>query len=474
MKKILVTIVLGFAVVASGQTTSQQAPAQPATPPQQPAGQAPAAKPGQQPAQAGQQPAQPAQAGQTAQPGQPAAPQQKKEIKDPAEYNAYMGAVQQSDPNAKISGLEAFVTQYPNSVMKEDALEALMGAYQQANNAAKMADAAQRLLQANPCNLRALALLAYTKRAAAEANQNPQQNLTEGAQYAEKGLQCLQTATKPEGTSDADFEKFKKQTSGIFNGVAGIAALQSKDYAKAQKYLRASVEADPNNLRDVYPLALAYLTATPADSLNGLFFIARAANLAAGSPAQAQIMTYGQKQYTKYHGSDQGWTDVLAQAKANPLPPAGFSITQYVPPTPAQQAAELVKTKQPKDMSFGEWELVLSAGKPEDAAAVWNAIKGVPLQMQGQVIKASPTKLEIAGSVDDIDQKRADIILTMSGAIPPRMMPKEGSSLDFEGVPVSYEPNPFVMTMEKGALLTKKAPAPAKKPAARRRRPASQ
>jgi len=177
MKKILVTIVLGFAVVASGQTTSQQAPAQPATPPQQPAGQAPAAQPGQQPAQAGQQPAQPAQTGQTAQPGQPAAPQQKKEIKDPAEYNAYMGAVQQSDPNAKISGLEAFVTQYPNSVMKEDALEALMGAYQQANNAAKMADAAQRLLQANPCNLRALALLAYTKRAAAEANQNPQQNL---------------------------------------------------------------------------------------------------------------------------------------------------------------------------------------------------------------------------------------------------------------------------------------------------------
>ena len=123
-------------------------------------------------------------------------------------------------------------------------------------------------------------------------------------------------------------------------------------------------------------------------------------------------------------------------------------------------------------MSFAEWELVLSAGKPEDAAAVWNAIKGVPLQMQGQVISASPTKLQIAGSVDDIDQKRADIILEMSGAIPPRLMPKEGSSLDFEGTPVSYEPSPFVMQMNKGALLTKKgAPTPAKKPV--RRRPAA-
>ena len=44
-------------------------------------------------------------------------------IKDPAEYNAYVGAVQQTDPAAKISGLEAFLTQYPNSVMKNQALE---------------------------------------------------------------------------------------------------------------------------------------------------------------------------------------------------------------------------------------------------------------------------------------------------------------------------------------------------------------
>ncbi|HET7439998.1 MAG TPA: hypothetical protein VFJ47_01755, partial [Terriglobales bacterium] len=172
------------------------------------------------------------------------------------------------------------------------------------------------------------------------------------------------------------------------------------------------------------------------------------------------------KQYTKYHGSDQGWADVLAQAKASPLPPAGFNITQYVPPTPAQQAADLVKTKQPKDMSFGEWELVLSAGTPEDAAKVWNAIKGVPLQMQGVVLKATPTKLDIAGSVDDIDQKRPDISLEMSGAIPARLMPKEGASLDFEGTPISYTPSPFVMTMEKGALLTKAAPkkTPPKRP----------
>src|SRR2546426_4416019 len=81
--------------------------------------------PQSQPQPAGSQPAatqQPGTAPAAGQPGAPAQPQ-KKEIKDPAEYNAYVSAVQQKDPAAQISGLEAFLTQYPNSVVKEDALE---------------------------------------------------------------------------------------------------------------------------------------------------------------------------------------------------------------------------------------------------------------------------------------------------------------------------------------------------------------
>jgi len=53
--------------------------------------------------------------------------------------------------------------------------------------------------------------------------------------------------------------------------------------------------------------------------------------------------------------------------------------------------------------------------------------------------------------------------ITMSGAIPARTMPKAGDTLDFEGTPVSYVASPFMMTMEKGALL-KKAGTPASKP----------
>jgi tetratricopeptide (TPR) repeat protein len=440
MKKIFLAMLLVAAVTAVAQTAS--APAQ-AAPPQNPT---------------------PA----------PAAPQ-KKEIKDPAEYNAYVGAVQQTDAAAKVSGLEAFLTQYPNSVMKEDALELLMGAYQQTNNPAKTIDTAQKVLLVNPCNIRALALLAYTKRAMAEANQNPKQNLADAGQAGEKGLSCLQTAAKPDGMPPADWEKLKTQTAIIFNGAAGINAYQAKDYANAQKYLRASVEGDPANptvLRDMYPLALAYLTPGPTEKdVDGLFFIARASNLAQGA-GKAQIAKFGLSKYTKYHGSEEGWSDLLAKTATTPLPPAGFTITKYVPPTPAEQAAALIKSKKVEEMSFAEWQLVLSEGTPEDADKVWTVLKGKPLQMAAHIISIdssnkTATKLLLAGSEDDVEAKRADIDLTMSAAIPPKQMPKEDTDFQFEGTPVSYVAKPFVMTMNQGALLVKSAPKP--KPAVRKK-----
>ena len=122
-------------------------------------------------------------------------------------------------------------------------------------------------------------------------------------------------------------------------------------------------------------------------------------------------------------------------------------------------------------MSFAEWQLVLSSGKQEDADKVWAAIKGVPLQMRGQVIKATATEIQIAASTDDIEKKLADIVLVMTGPIPARLMPKDNSQLDFGGTPVSYTPSPFVMTMDNGTLLKAATPEPPKRPPVHHRPP---
>ena len=398
-------------------------------------------------------------------------------IKDPAEYNAYVAAIQQQDPNAKVSALEAFLTQYPNSVMKTTALEVLMGTYQQTNNQAKTVDAAKRIVTADACNLRALALLTFLSRQSVASGLNVQQNLADLTQYGSKGVECSKTAPKPAVLSQADWDTLKKQVTTIFEGGSGFAGLQNKDYETAKTHLRAAVEGQPDDLQNVYPLALAYLTPNPRsdeDTLNGLFFMARAVNLSNGN---ADLQKFLVRTYKNFHGSEDGVNDLLACAKANPLPTADCTskITKYVPPTPAQQAHDIVKDKTPdqiKQLSFGEWELVLSAGTPEDQAKVWDVIKNVPLQMEGNVIAVDGnTQLQIAGSADDIEAKRTDITLTMVAPIPAVKMPKAGDVFDFQGTPNAYTPTPFMMTMTDGKLLKKAGatPAPTKKPPVRRR-----
>lgn len=437
MKTILVTVVLGVAAAAA------QNAAQPAQPSQQPAqAQAPAAA-------------------------------QAPVIKDPAEYNAYVGAVQQKDPATQISGLEAFLTQYPNSVMKTSALQVLMQDYQQTNNQAKTVDAATKLVAADPGNERALFLLAYFDRLKAQGGDpNAAQDLADAKKYAQMGLDGLPKFAKPDGTSDADFQKMKDQMTGVFNAAIGLAAITDKDYDTARKDLRAAVDASPDFQKDfsvVYPLALAYAGPTPADPkltpdpVNAVWFTARASVLAPNPQYQGQIEKYARSLYVKYHGGDDGWTDVLAQAKASPGPIPAIKPA----PTPAEQVHTMVGTKKPEEMNFAEWQFVFTNGSQEDQDTVWNAIKGKAVQMNGVVIKASATEFDIAGSSDDIEAKKADITLTFEDKVPLKLISKEGASLDFQGEPASYTPSPFMMTMEKGKLLKAAAPAaPAKKPTA--------
>jgi hypothetical protein len=408
---------------------------------------------------------------------QPAAQPAKPQIKDPAEYNAYVSAVQQSDPAAKAQAIEAFLQTYPNSVMKEDALVTLMGAYQQAGNASKTIDTAGRVLQANPNNVRALALLAYYYRSlCAQGGADAAKNCDQAAQYGQKGLDALPNTPKAEGMSDADFTKFHNDLTSIFDGAIGFSALQKKDLATASKDLQDAVknESQPN-IADIYPLATADLEAKPMNP-EGFWFAIRAAGLAQGT-GQQQILDYARKKYLRYHGSEDGWADLVKQAQASTsvMPPAGFTVAAAPPPpSPADQAADLVKSKDPKQMSFAEWQLVLSSGNAQASDTVWNAIKDKAVKLVANVITASPTKLTLAGSADDIDDKKADITLTMEKPIPAKLVPTVGTLMQFQATVSSYTPNPFMMTMSDGVLLDKNgnpvstaAPthrAPAKKP----------
>src|SRR5271169_2486556 len=349
-------------------------------------------------------------------------------IKDPAEYNAYVNASQQTNPAQKAQGLEAFLQTYPNSVMKEEALVSLMSAYQQAGDAQKMLDTANRVLQVNPNNVRALAVLVYYYRATTTA-QNLTQNLDMVQKYAQQGEQALHNMAKPEGMSDADFTKFHNELSAIFEGGLGFVALQKKDNATAGKDFREAVsEESQPSIADIYPLAQADLESKPMNP-EGFWFIVKASQMAQGA-GQQQILEYGRKKYIRYHGKEDGWTDIVNQAKASTsiMPPAGFTVAAAPPPpSPAEQAAD----------------------------TVWNAIKDKAVKLGANVINATASKVMLAGSADDIDEKKADITLTMTKPIPAKLAPQVGALMQFQGTVSSYTPNPFMMMMTDGVLLDK-------------------
>lgn len=422
MKRILLTVVLGVAVGAGAQDAAQ--PAQ----------------------------------------GQPAGSQSQVIIKDPAEYNAYVAAAGAADPNAKISGLEAFLKQYPNSVMKNQALETLMGTYQATNNIKKALDIAATLAAAEPCQKGALVLLAFYDRILAQNNDpNAKQLLVDAKKYGQQGLDCLPKFPKPDGTSDADWEKTKAQMQSIFKSAIGLAALTDKDYPTAIADLRAAVDTSPDTQKDfglVWPLTLAYLQQTPPDYQNGIWFGARAAALAPAGAAPG-VEKYVRSQYVKFHAGDDGWADVLAAAKAN-----GAQVAIKPAPTPAEQCHSMVASKKPEEMNFAEWQFAFTNCSQEDQDAVWNAIKGKAVQMNGTVISTTPTEFSIAGSSDDIDAGKPDITLKFEDKVPVKLIPKDKASFDFQGEPSSYTANPFMMVMEKGQLLRAKAatPTPVHKP----------
>ena len=386
------------------------------------------------------------QPGQTTSTAQSSAQPQQKTIKDPAEYNAYMSAISATDPNQKAQALEAFLQQYPNTVVKEETLEQLMAAYQAAQNAAKMTDAGNRLLQVDPNNLRALALLTYAGRA--------QGNFAQAAQFAQRGLQ----APRPEGMSDADWAKMQSGLQVIFNGAIGMNALQQKDYPTAQKSLQAavSVPEDATNLNDVYPLATAYLQANPPDYKNGLFYGAKAVNLAStNAAAQQQIDKFAQYYYKKYHGSLDGWDQYKAAVQNAKSPDEAPAITPAPPPPTPCEFADTIMKQNPdvSQMAYADWLFVLGSGNQKDADQVWAFLNGklIPVsspEHPAKVISATADELQLATTDDDIQENggagKADVTLKMAKPLTSAETPQPASNLKgtWLGKATSYTPLP--------------------------------
>jgi len=397
-------------------------------------------------------------------------PTNQKTIKDPAEYNAYITALNTTDPAAKGAAMEAFVAQYPNSIVKIDAMEQAMGAYQQAGNQQKVQQLASNILQIEPNNVRALAIVVFLER-------NQIKDAASGAKAradAERGLQELQNWKQPEGVSPADYEKMKNQMANIFAGTAAFGALQQKDFPSAQKYYQQALAIEPNDLANNYQMAISLLESNPMNPL-GFWYGAKALAVAQQqNPQAAQSWApYFQAKYKKYHGSLDDWQQRVTTAASQTAPPPDFVASIKLAPTPCDLAAQAVQQNPPDQLSFSDWELVLSCRdkSPANKAAadqVWQAIQkkekngeaklSIPVKV---VAVPDPSTLEVAVSEDNQAANPPKTDMKVALEKPMTKPPAPGASINVIGVISDYTPDPFLFNMTKGDLP---APKPVAKP----------
>ena len=409
----------------------------------------------------------------------PTVPASQKVIKDPAEYNAYITALNTTDPAAKGQAMEAFVQQYPNSIVKIDALEQAMNAYQQANNQQKVEQIARQILSIDPNHVRALAIVVYLERGQIK-------DAATGAKAradAEHGLQELGN-WKPTDVSGADVEKLRNQMTGIFAGTAAFGALQQKDYANARKFYEEALKVDPNDLGNNYQMSIALLESNPMNPL-GFWYGAKALSVAQSSnPPNTQAVQsmspYVVSRYKKYHGNTDDWNQRIAAAATQTVPPPNFVASIPLAPTPCDLAAQAVQQNDPGSLSFSDWELVLSCrdktpANKDAAEKVWAAIQAkekngeARLRIPVKVIAVvDPSTMDVAISDDNQAANKADMRVTMDKPMTKQLAP--GAMTDVIGVISEYAPDPFMFTMTKGELPAAKPAAkkPAKKGAAKK------
>ena len=180
----------------------------------------------------------------------------------------------------------------------------------------------------------------------------------------------------------------------------------------------------------------------------GLFYFARAAAYDGANSlnpqGRQQVSDFLKKAYTKYHGSAEGFDQLLQAAKANPTPPGDFKIVSALDLQKAQVEKE--NAEAAKNPSLALWknmkeQLAGAEGQKYFDSGVKDAL--LPT-LSGKVVSMQPETKPKTVVLAIEDGTTPDATLKFETALPGKVDP--GTVLTFEGVPESFATSPFMIT----------------------------
>ena len=318
-------------------------------------------------------------------------------IQNPAEFNAYQQASTQTDPKAKAAAEEAFLTAYPQSVVKKAVLDDLIDAYAAVGDADNELSAAARLLQVDPNNMKAIYVSVALKRTQCLKAADPQV-CDDAAALAQKGL----TTPKGADVADADWAKLTGATYPIYDSAIALDDMNSKkdDKAAEDMYKKELTLFSPQQtqsgtgLVDTLNLAESYAKPDARDMVQAIWFYARAWNFA--PPAyKAQIEPKLEYWYKRFHGGLDGLDDVKKASASSLFKPDSFTVSPA--PTPPEIVHKvLTDTPDLTKLNLEDKEFILANGNPPDAQKLWAVLQNQATPVPGVVIDDTATVLKIS------------------------------------------------------------------------------
>ena len=198
----------------------------------------------------------------------------------------FNAAYQTPEPAKRAPLLVRFAQMFPDSSYANQGLVVAATSYQQAQQGPKMVEVANGLLAKDPNNVSMLIVLAdyYSEKA---------DQLDKADADAKKALSVLETAKKPEGLTDEQWQQQSTLQKGLALSALGQISIQKKDNAKAEENLKAAapmLKSDATSYaRNEYRLGFALLNLKKTPEAKAAFTEAASVNSPYKGPAQDKL-----------------------------------------------------------------------------------------------------------------------------------------------------------------------------------------
>lgn len=226
------------------------------------------------------------------------------QVTDTRELQTYLTAITSGNAAQRSTELRRFLDAWPHSSLRRDALTWLAWDSHLSDRKAA-AGWAGELLKLQPADPFATAI-----------EMDAQQESTDEKSYerAQSAIKQLSDMRAPAGMGAVEFYRVRQFATAALCATVGAIELEGKDYESAREYLRRATALEPRDARYAYSLGLADLSGKKPDPAEGYLYLARAVNLAQGSPAAQQISTYARSRYESEGGKPGDWDRFLAAA----------------------------------------------------------------------------------------------------------------------------------------------------------------